>query len=364
MNIGIDISAMGEPNYTGVGVYVENLIKNLAKIDTENRYYLCYRFSRLKYGLFANPVRQKNFHLKIIQEPFHYLFQRKLDVFHGPGERLPDFPHPKKVVTIHDLAAVKGGDFMTDEFRDMIKARYRELISGGGVELIITISESTKRDICDCYGVDPERVKVIHLGVDPVFRPQSEETVNADLRRLGIKRPYILNTGALQERKNIVRIIRAYHRYLQVGGEAGLVLCGKPTYGYERIPETIAELGLGDKVAIIGHLAKEELISLYSGAEMFCFPSLYEGFGLPILEAFACECPVITSSVTSMPEVAGEAAVLVDPTSEEDITAAMRRLSENGERDFFIKAGRERVRNFTWEKTASATLEIYRSLAG
>ncbi len=364
MNIGIDISAMGEPNYTGVGVYVENLIKHLAEIDAENRYYLCYRFSRLKYGLFLNPVQQKNFHLKIIQEPFNFLFQKKLDVFHGPGERLPDFPHPKKVVTIHDLAAVKGGDFMTNEFRNMIKERYHKLITGGVVELIITISESTKKDICDYYEVDPARVQVIHLGVDPVFRRQSEETVQADLRRLGIKQPYILNAGALQERKNIVRIIRAYHSYLQSGGEAGLVLCGKPTYGYERIPQTIAELGLGDRVTIIGHLAKEELVSLYSGAEMLCFPSLYEGFGLPILEAFACGCPVITSNVTSMPEVAGDAAVIVEPTSEEEIAAAMRRLSENDERDFFIKAGLERVRNFTWEKTARATLEIYRSLAG
>jgi len=364
MNLGIDISAMGERNYTGVGVYVENLIKNLAEIDTDNRYYLCYRFSRLKYGLFSNPVRRKNFHLKIIQEPLNFFFQRKLDVFHGPGERLPDFPHPKKVVTIHDLAAVKGGDFMTDEFRDMIKARYRELISGGGVELIITISESTKSDICDYYGVDPARVKVAYLGVDPVFRPQSEESVQADLLRLGIKRPYIFNAGALQERKNIVRIIRAYHRYRQAGGEAGLVLCGKPAYGYERIPATIAELGLGDKVTIIGHLAQKELVSLYSGAEMLCFPSLYEGFGLPILEAFACGCPVITSNITSMPEVAGEAAVLVEPTSEEEISAAMLRLSEKGERDFFVKAGLERVQRFTWEKTARSTLEIYRSLAG
>jgi len=352
---------MGEPNYTGVGVYTENLIKSLAKIDSDNDYYLCYRLSRLKKKWLANPVNQSNFHFKIIQEPLNFLFERKLDIFHG-SERLPNYRRPKKIVTIHDMAAVLGGDFMTDDFREMIKDRYGRLVKTA--DRIITVSENTKRDLCEYYKLAPSLVDVTYQGISEKFRPLPEDTINEVLGRHGLTKPYILNVGALQERKNILRIIEAFGRYMNAGGDANtkLVLCGKPTYAFDRIPKKIAELGLEEKVVILQYMANDDLVALYNGAMMLCFPSLFEGFGLPIVEAFACGCPVITSNITSMPEVAGDAALLVDPLSVEDIESAMRSLTNESERKRLIEKGLERAKVFVWGNIAKKVLDIYKSV--
>ncbi len=362
MKIGIDISALGEPNYTGVGVYVENLVKNLAKIDNENEYTLCYRLSRLKYGWPKIAVSQENFRLKIIQEPFNFLFGRELDIFHGPAERLPSYSHPKKIVTIHDMAVVKGEGFWTDDFREMTINRYKELLSGA-VDSVITVSKNSKNDIVEHFQIDPLLIDVVYEGVDSSFVPSHGEIVEKTKKRHGINGNYILNVGALQERKNVVRIAQAFKRYREKGGDCSLVFCGKQAYGYERIKSEIDSLGLERLIIEVGHVPHEELVALYSGAMMFCFPSLFEGFGLPLLEAFACGCPVISSNVTSLPEVAGDAAYMVDPYSVEDITNGMLFFSEEGNRNYYRGKGIERAKEFSWEKTAKGVLEVYKKLS-
>jgi glycosyltransferase involved in cell wall biosynthesis len=354
---------MGEPNFTGVGVIIDNLVRNLAKIDKENEYFLCYRLSRVKKKWLKNPVNQENFHFKIIQEPLNFLFERKIDLFHG-AERLPGYSRPKKVVTIHDLAAVLGGDFMTGEFREMIKKRYSELVRGKA-DHIITLSEAAKSDICGYYNLDESMVSVVYPGVYEGFKPLSKEETGPVLDKFGLSGRYILHVGALQERKNIVRILEAFRGYADSGHEdVRLVFCGKPTYGYERIEETIKRLKLEEKVSIFGHVGQEELVALYNGAMMLCFPSLFEGFGIPIAEAFACGCPVITSNVTSMPEVAGDAGIIVDPERVEEIEAAMQRLTDEEERARMGRLAMERSSLFTYREAAEKVLGIYKRVAG
>lgn len=360
MKIGIDISALGERNYTGIGVYVSNLVRNLARIDADSGYYLCYRLSRLKYRRLKNPVRQSNFRFKIIQEPLNYFFQRKLDVFHGPAERLPDFRRPYKIVTIHDLSITRKDDFHAENFKRLMMDRYDKLIRRKQADAIITVSENSKKEICSHYQIDPERIHVVHHGVDEVFKKMPETSLNNALERLNKGKPYIFYAGALQERKNTVRLVKAFAKFAKQMDNFELVLAGKPTWKFENIQKTIIESGLEHKVRIMGYVSKPDLIALYSGASMFAFPSLYEGFGLPILEAMACGCPVVTSCTTSMPEVAGDAAILVDPLSVDDITAGMMRLMDKSEREIFIKKGYERAKKFTWQNTARRTLDVYR----
>lgn len=360
MKIGIDISALGERNYTGIGVYVSNLVKYLARIDQDNEYYLCYRFSRLKYCWLKNPVKQSNFHFKIIQEPLNYFFQRKLDIFHGPAERLPGFRHPHKIVTIHDLSVTREDDFHAKDFKRLIMNRYDRLIRRKQADAIITVSGNSKKEICEYYQIDPDRVHVVHNGVDEIFKKMAETDLNNALGRLNISKPYVFCAGALQERKNMVRLVKAFAKLSRQVDEIQLLFAGKPTWKFENVQRAIIESRIEQKVRFLGHVSQPDLIALYSGALMFAFPSLYEGFGLPILEAMACGCPVVTSRTTSMPEIAGDAAILVDPLSVDEIAAGMMRFMDKGEREIFAKKGYERVKNFTWQNTARRTLAVYR----
>jgi len=362
MNVGIDISALGEKGLTGVGVTLDNLVKNLAKVDKINQYHLCFRLSRLKYGMIKPPVRQDNFYFKIIQEPFNFIFERKLDVFHGI-ERLPNYKKPKKVVTIHDISVVKGEGFWTDQFREMVLSRYKKY-TNGGADAIITPSEYTKSDICDYYGVDTSRVTAIHHGITDDFQILQDTQVDSRLKKLGINSPYILNVSAIQERKNMVRLIEAFDLFLKTAEnpETKLVLCGKPTYGAKRVFETIEKLNLSKKVVVLGYIETESLVALYNGAMMLCFPSLYEGFGVPIIEAFACGCPVVTSNCTSMPEIAGDAGIIVEPTSVEDIAYAMKEMAKPERKEHFSQLALERSKLFSYETTAKKHIEVYKSL--
>lgn len=233
--------------------------------------------------------------------------------------------------------------------------------------LIISVSESAKNDLVELRGIDPGRIRVIHHGVSPKFCPgRNEDGIARTLDRLGIRRPYVLSpAGTHGPRKNLHRLVRAMSRVRARLGPIPLVVTGRPLYDTTAFERAIAEANLTDGVIRPGQLSETELLDVMSGARVVAFPSLYEGFGLPILEAMASGVPVVTSNVSSMPEVAGEAGILVDPSDEEAIAAGIAQtLEDDATHAAMRQKGLERASLFTWERTAGQVLEVYREAAG
>ena len=362
MRIAIDASAVAEPRRTGIGNYVRSLLRCLSELDTENQYYICHRFSRLRHwGSFVR-VPRPNFHNKIIHEPFNPFFMRRLDVFHGPDARLPRSAAVKKVVTCHDIASLLTDAYADEKFRRMKVERY-EHIAGEATRIIAT-SESTRRDMARHLRVDARKITVIPLGVSDDFHPRPPEEVAAIRTRLGLEKDFLLSVGVVTRRKNTRRVIEAFHA-VSKGRDIQLVLAGRRGYGWQEELAPIEELGLKDKVRLLGYVADEDLPPLYSAARAVVFPSLYEGFGIPLVEAMACGTPVVTSNCSSLPEVAGDAALLVDPYDTEAIAEAARRLLDDEALRQALRArGIERAKLFPWSRTARDTLQVYREVAG
>lgn len=267
--------------------------------------------------------------------------------------------HPPTVVTIHDVGYRVFPAAHTARRR--LELELTTYWSVRAARHVLTISQATKRDLVAWYGVDPQRITVTHLGVSAGFAPPADPQAIAEVRmRYGIhRRPYVLYIGTVQPRKNLVRVIDALARTLTAGYDLDLVIAGKQGWLSEPIVRRAAELGITHHVHFTGYVADTDLPALLAGAQAFVFPSLYEGFGMPVLEAMACGTPVITSTMSSLPEVAGDAALLVDPLDTDAIARAIMRLfdDENLRTDLRWR-GLARVRQFTWEECARRTLEV------
>ncbi len=361
MNIAIEASNLIGPNRTGVGVYGENLINNIASMDSDNQYYLCYRLSRLKHRRFFFKVEQQNFRTKIFQEPFNQIFMKRLDLYHGLDARVCKEKKVKKLVTIHDLLQYNNLFPATNHPEKKIR-RYRKVMAS--VDRIIADSQYTKADILNNFPIDENQIDVVYLGVDEHFQPKDHETIEGVLKQYHIRRPYLFYVGCLEARKNLGRTMAAFSKIKdQLSTPVQVVLAGASRLGKEEVFSAIEKYGLEDDVNIIGYARWEDLPYLYSGAETFLFPSLYEGFGLPVLEAMACGTPVLTSNVTSLPEVAGDAAIQVDPYDVDAIASALISLLETPSlRDSYIQKGLQRAKEFKWERAARQTLAIYKKV--
>lgn len=229
------------------------------------------------------------------------------------------------------------------------------------LDAIVTVSEHSRRDIIRYLRVDPARVYAVPNAVGPRFRPVDPAIAAETARRHGITQPYILYVGSVEARKNLARLLQAFRQLRDRDACWQLVVVGAS--GWKASPnfEAVQRLRLGSSVLFTGYVPDTDLPALYSGADLFVFPSLYEGCGLPVLEAMACGTPVVTSSTSSLPEVAGDAAVLCDPMSAESIADAMLRvLSDPERRGEMAERGILWSRQFSWERTADATLEVYR----
>jgi glycosyltransferase involved in cell wall biosynthesis len=224
--------------------------------------------------------------------------------------------------------------------------------------MIIAVSEATKKDLVKVMKVSPKRIKVIHEAVDQkIFRKQPESKINLVRKKYGLAKDYFIYVGTIQPRKNLVRLIEAFSK--MPSKKYDLVLAGKPGWLYDEIYQAPKKFGVEERVKFLGFVDTEDLTSLYSGALSFVFPSLYEGFGLPILEAMACRLPVLTSNTSSMPEVSGSRAILVDPKNVEDIAKGLNLLSRNEKlRTELANKGWEWSKSFSWEKTARETLKV------
>lgn len=362
MKIAIDASSAARGDGTGITNYTKNLLINLARLDKDNAYYICYRLSRLKKWKYLFKPPQDNFRLKFIQEPFNVFFQRRIDIFHDLDARLPAYNRVKKIVTVHDLNPLVSPDFASEDFLRMKIERYSTLAREA--DIIISVSESTKKEIIKYLNFPEDKIVVIKEGVGAEFFPISTEEIHGVKDKYNLRQDYLLFVGDICVRKNMRKILEAFSFIAKkVTSYVELVLVGKLFYGHQEILDYLKKLDSGSRVRLVGYVPQKDLPALYSGAKMFVFPSLYEGFGLPILESMACGTPVITSNVSACPEVAGDAAILVDPTRVEQIAEAMLRLLKDNELCIDLKKrGLERVKSFTWEKAAKKTLDVYRLL--
>jgi glycosyltransferase involved in cell wall biosynthesis len=299
---------------------------------------------------------------------------RRMDLLHGLAFAAPIATKCPTVVTVHDLAFLR----YPGAFRPFNRC-YLSLVTRASTRRaarVITVSASTRRDVITLTGVPADKVIVVPNGVTPEFSPADPAEVSRFRQRVGLPERYILFLGTLEPRKNLVRLLEAYallRTREQDGVAAGainptippLVIAGAKGWFYQEIFARVADLGLAEHVIFPGFVPAEELPWWYRGAEIFVYPSLFEGFGLPVLEAMACGTPTITSRASSLPEVAGEAAILVDPEDVEQLADALHCvLTTPGLAGQLRAAGLRQAACFPWERTAAATREVYRSVLG
>jgi glycosyltransferase involved in cell wall biosynthesis len=265
------------------------------------------------------------------------------------------------VVTVHDLSFTRRPELFTLRDR-MLLGR---LVPGSvrRARRVIAVSEFTRGDLLDRYGLDPDRVVAIPNGVAARFRPDLRAAAEARAK-LGLERPFVLFVGALQPRKNAITLVEAFDR-LREHPDVELVIAGGDRGGLGDVRTRVRALGLGERVRFVGHVSEGALPGLYAAAEMLAFPSLYEGFGLPALEAMACGTPVCASSTTGLGEAVGDAGLTFEPTSSEEVAECIvRLLVDRPLRERLRTAGLARAARFTWRRSADATAAVYREAIG
>jgi len=378
MLIGIDASRATREQRTGTEGYSLHLIRALLELDQHNEYVLYFNRPP-RPGLFPASPRWR---ARVIPFPRLWtharLSQEMLvappDVLFVPAHVLP-LVHPRRsVVTVHDLGYrhEPQAHRPLDRLYLDISTRY----NARAASHVIADSAATRRDLVQLYGTDPQRITVVPLGVDELFQPVTDPARLAAVRaKYGLPGDYLLYVGTLQPRKNLVRLIEAWARVigdwrLEIGdcqienrkskiGNWTLVIAGKRGWLYEEIFATARKLGLEGQVLFPGYVPEEDLPALLSGATAFVLPSLYEGFGLPVLEAMACGTPVIAANISSLPEVMGDAGLLVDPLDSDALAAAMQRLVQDAAlREDLRQRGLARARLFSWSRCARETLAV------
>lgn len=406
MNIGFDGSRSFLDKKTGTENYSYQLLKNLSLIDQSNNYYIFIR---------PNTTVKKtdwpaNFHFVTIPYPrlwtqlglAHQTFKSpKIDLLFVPSHTLPIVRKPglKTVITVHDL----GAEFLpqTHQLKQRLYLKMMTYHQLKSATHIIAVSQATKDDIVRKVGIDPSKITVTYEGFDKDFyTPQKSDELLTVLNKYDLQKDlYFLFVGTIQPRKNLTRLIEAYYSFLKIdgsgllaggrreghplsarsdegmrtssGGKAGqdpqklpkLVLAGSKGWMSDEIYQLPTKLGIEQSVKFLGYTPLEELPALYSGARAFLFPSLFEGFGLPILEAMACGCPVLTSNVSSMPEVGRKAALYVNPNSVDEIAEGIYKLYQTDKlRDQMRQSGFEQVKQFSWQKCAKQTLRIFEEI--
>lgn len=372
MRIAIDAHSVG----TGLGgneSYATNLIEALAEIDSFNQYtvYVTRPEAVERFGnRWPNfTVRTTLPHTPLIRIPLtlsRELRKNPVDVLHVQFTSPPFAPCPV-VVSIHDLSF----EHLPETFKRRSRMQMRLTVrrSARQAAQVIALSEHGRSDIINTYGLSADKVTAIPLAAPAHFQPVTDEN---ELRRVrqtyGIEGDYILSVGSIQPRKNLRRLIAAYSNLRQrLPGVKlpQLVIVGKFAWLYEETLRAADEPKLGKSVLLTGYVPEKDLPALYSGALCFVYPSYFEGFGLPPLEAMKCETAVIVGNRTSLPEVVGDAGLLVDPFDIEDISAALAKLIEDSDfRTQLVIKGRERSRLFDWRETASRTLTVYNKAAG
>ncbi|MCL5795664.1 MAG: glycosyltransferase family 4 protein [Patescibacteria group bacterium] len=354
MKIGIDIqTTLGQK--TGFGFYVKNLVSQLEKIDRKNQYVL------IKPASETDLSAPKRFYWDQFQVPKRAQ-DEKVDVLHQPCFSVPIFYRGKVVVTVHDLIArLFGKDipfYSRQFFGKWMPFSYRR------ADKIIANSEHTKKDIVKILKIHPKKIKVIYLAAGSEFRKiHDQKKINQVTKKYKTGNKYLLHLGTLNPRKNLEFLIKVFAGIVKDFPQYNLVISGKEGWYFEGLFKLAKKLGLSKKIIFTGYIDDCDKPYLINAATVFTFPSLYEGFGLPLLEAMACGVPVISSNTSSLPEVVGEAGILIKPTDEKAWVNAIKLLLSNTKlRQQYIDRGLKQAQKFSWTKTARETLEVYQEV--
>jgi glycosyltransferase involved in cell wall biosynthesis len=359
---------------SGVGAYTQQLVRGLAAIDGANRYSCLVDARGPGLGLDRPNVREwptrVSFEDHLLGDLWLLTYLpvclrlRRAHVYHGPAVFLP---HVKwgfhTIVTIHDLVSFLYAETVPRKYSLYMRLMTRLAVRSA--DRVIAVSHATKADLERVLGVAPDKVVVIHEAVGPEFAgPHHPEAVGATVARYGLRPPYLLFVGNLEPRKNLTRLLDAFaqlRRRPGTGpGRLQLALVGARAWLHAGILRAVEAHALGDDVVFPGYVPAEDLPHLYAGAACFVFPSLYEGFGLPVLEAMAAGVPVVASRAGAIPEVAGDAALLVDGRSPAELADAIAAVLENSAvRERLRARGHLRARAFRWETVARQTLAVY-----
>jgi glycosyltransferase involved in cell wall biosynthesis len=364
VRIGIDARLIFY-HRAGIGQYILRLTQALAQIARDDAFIL---FTSRKDKTIH--IQQSNVRQQPLWTPSHHPLERvamsielapfALDVLHSPDFIPPRWTRCPTVITVHDLAFLRYPRFLTRE-----SARYYGQVDLAARQAthIIAVSQSTKRDLINLLGVPESKITVIYEAAHPLFAPMDKDRARAFVRaQYNLPDEFVLFVSTIEPRKNLPTLLRAFKRLRDnYKLHLPLVIAGYRGWLVEEVDQALAEVQLGEALRFLGSVQNEELVHLYNAASLFVLPSCYEGFGLPPLEAMACGTPVIVSNVSSLPEVVGDAALLVAPDDVEGLTVAMARvLTDANLREELRAKGLKRAQTFSWERAARETLAVYR----
>lgn len=400
MRIGVDAQTLLRQD-AGVTYYTKGLLEEVLKQDRENHYDL------LLWQLFPKPPvfmfgkgrnfsyhYQRFFPYKIFYKLHKWGINIPLEIFFparapslklwSVGDRIPEqsrrgegggrydlyffpnfvaYPHVggKSVVTVHDLSFEKVPQFVFKKNVDFLKKFVPPSVRSA--DLVVAISQNTKKDLIETYGIPEKKIAIVNPGVDPrVFYSRSEEEKVAVKGKYGIEKPFLLYLGTLEPRKNVSAIVRAYAA-LPNRRDFNLVLAGKKGWFYEEVFRIVEDLGLREEVIFTGYVSDEDRPRLFSAAEVFVYPSFFEGFGMPVVEAQACGTPVVTSNTTSLPEAVGEGGIFIDPRDVSALSNAIAEIiSSSSRRTELSEKGLRNARRFRWEESGRKLLKIFNHL--
>lgn len=368
MRIGIDATAL-PPQPVGAGNYIVQLVRAFARLERGDEFVVFVQAGKASLlGLADRPdfriitVRDIRPGARLIWEQSVLplvVKKHKIDVFHSLHYTRPLWLPCKSVVTFHDMTFFLFPQLHTRSKRLFFPLAMR--LSAKLANALIAVSENTRRDAIRLAGIPPEKIFTAPLGVDQTFRQIRERERLSEIRaKYGLPERFILYVGLVEPRKNLPVLIRAYRALLEVQNDFDLVVAGRFGWMSEGILDEVARLNLNARVRFTGYVSQEDLPGVYNLSSLFVYPTRYEGFGLPALEAMACGVPVVTTNVSSMPEIVGDAGLLVEPDNERALTGAMVEVLANpGLSAEMTQKGLERAKQFTWERTARDTLRVY-----
>jgi glycosyltransferase involved in cell wall biosynthesis len=365
MKIAIDIrEASGEK--AGKGWYTFHIARNLLKIDQKNEYILYTKEKVPGFEEFDN-VKIRQFNLP------HLLWHKKVasdtkkeavDIYFSPSSYITPALLPKtvkSVITVHDLVAFLFPTAHNKKAVFLEKLFFKKALKRSAH--ITAVSTNTKRDIINKFHHDESKISTIFCGAGSAFRPIKKETLRSFARQTKLPDKFFLAVGTIEPRKNYKRLIKAFAAVSKVAPNYHLIIVGKNGWQFEEVHEEIRKNYLGKKVHTLGYLSEQSLVKLYNLATALVFPSLYEGFGIPPLEAMSCGCPVIASNTSSIPEVVGDAGLLVNPENPEQLARAMHKLIKDDDLQMNLRnQGLIQARKFSWELSAKKLLEIFNSV--